>query len=242
MTTLTKIIALAVLSLLMLSCNFDVNFGPGVTGNRNVITKNRTLEGDFKTIEVSRGLDVYLTQSDNESITVEADENLHEIIVTTVEEGVLKIYADENIASSESQKVMVNFKHISKITSTSGSDVYGTNVITEDELELKTTSGSDMELEVNANTITCKATSGSDLKISGKTKKLNAEATSGSDIKAGDLIALSSKVKATSGADITVNTSEELIAKATSGGDIKYYGNPEKVEKNDSASGNIKKQ
>ncbi len=55
-------------------------------------------------------------------------------------------------------------------------------------------------------------------------------------------MAESSEVKATSGADITVNTSKELTARATSGGDVKYYGNPEKVDKSDSSSGSIKQK
>jgi len=99
-----------------------------------------------------------------------------------------------------------------------------------------------MKLDVNTSVLNCKSTSGSDLRLSGKTIKLIAEATSGSDIKAADLMAESSQVKATSGADITVNTSKELTAKATSGGDVKYYGNPEKVDKSDSSSGSVRQQ
>ena len=117
-----------------------------------------------------------------------------------------------------------------------------TNTINADELHLKSTSGSDMTLVVNTQSLNCKSTSGSDLRLSGKTSKLFAEATSGSDIKAADLIAESSQVKATSGADITVNTSKKLTASESSGGDVKYYGNPESVEKNDSPSGSIKQK
>ena len=69
-----------------------------------------------------------------------------------------------------------------------------------------------------------------------------ADASSGSDIKASELMAVSSQVKATSGADITVNTAKELTADANSGGDIKYYGNPDIVNKTDSHSGSISKQ
>ena len=137
---------------------------------------------------------------------------------------------------------MVSFKDVNAITSTSGSDVYSTNTINANHLKLKSTSGSDMKLDVNTSVLECESTSGSDLRLSGKTVKLIAEATSGSDIKASDLKAESSQVKATSGADITVNTSKELTAKASSGGDIKYYGNPEKVEKSDGVSGSIRKQ
>ena len=242
MTTLTKIIVATLLSLSLFSCNFDINYNNGVKGNGNVTTEERSINESFTAIKATEGLNVYLTQSDIEGVTVEADENLQDIIITEVIDGVLKIHTEENIGRSTSKKVMISFKDISIITSTSGSDVYSTNVINTDELKLKTTSGSDMKLEVNTLVLDCKSTSGSDLRLSGTTNKLFAEATSGSDIKAGDLIAESSQVKATSGADITVNTSKKLTAKATSGGDIKYYGNPETVEKSDGVSGSISKR
>lgn len=242
MSTLIKLIIATVLSLTLFSCNFDVNFNSGVKGNGNVITEDRNINKPFTSIKATEGLDVYLTQSNNESITVEADENLHEFILTEIEDGVLKIHTKQNIGRATSKRVNVSFTNISSIISTSGSDVYSTNTIKADRLNLKSTSGSDMKLDVNTSVLHCKSTSGSDLKVSGKTIKLVAEATSGSDIKAADLRAESSEVKATSGADITVNTTKELSARASSGGDVKYYGNPEKVDKSDSASGSIRQQ
>ena len=242
MTTLVKIIVTTLVSLSLFSCNFNMDINSGIKGNGTITTENRTLNQPFTAIKASEGLDVYLTQSAVESVRVETDENLQSIIITEVIDGVLKIHTKENIDSCKSKKVMIHFKTVSNIKATSGSDVYGTNTITAQNLELETTSGSDMTLHVDTNTLTCKATSGSDLKLSGKTNKLLAEATSGSDIKAAELIAQTSDVKATSGADITINTTKELIAKASSGGDIKYYGNPEKVDKNDSSSGSIKQK
>lgn len=243
MTTLTKFIVGLITSLMLFSCHFDIQGGSfGVRGNGEVETIERNVSEDFDAIHVSRGLDVYLTQSSEEGIIVEADENLHDIIITEVKGNTLHIYADENISYSKSRKVKVSFDTIDKITATSGSDVYSTNTISANRLELSTTSGSDMELDVDAETIDCSSTSGSDLRLSGTTDKLYATATSGSDIKASDLIAKICDAKATSGADITIHTSEELLAKATSGGDIKYYGNPEKVSKKDGVSGSIRKQ
>ena len=242
MTTLTKIIVATLLSLFLFSCNFDIRIGSGVKGNGHVIEEDRIIHTPFSMIRASEGLDIYLTQSDKEGITVEADENLHDLIITEVVDGVLKIHCKENIGKATAKKIRVNFKDISKITSTSGSDVYGTNTINAEHLELRSSSGSDMKLEVNTQSLVCESSSGSDLKLSGRTIKLVAEASSGSDIKAGNLIAETSQVKASSGAGITINTSKELVAKASSGGDIKYYGNPESVEKNDSSSGSIRKQ
>ena len=242
MTTLTKFIVGLIVSYLLMSCQFNSNYGFGVNGNGNVQTQERHVNENFDEIKVSRGLDVYLTQSDDVSIKVQADENLHDIIMIEVENNVLRIYADENINHAESKKVMVSFKDISKISSSSGSDVYSTNTITAENLELSSSSGSDMELDIDVHVVDCKSSSGSDMRLSGNTDKLYAEASSGSDIKAKNLNAKISDIKASSGADITVNTSEELYAKASSGGDIKYYGNPEKISKKDGSSGSIRKQ
>ncbi len=240
MTTLVKIIVTTLLGVLLVSCNFDLNFG--VKGDGNVTTTDRELNGEFNAIEVSRGLDVYLTQGDTESIRVQADENLQEIIVVEIENGVLNIYAEENISSAASKKIMVNFKNIDRISTSSGSDVISTTMIKANDLEIYTSSGSDVELEVEVENLICESSSGSDIKLSGSTNTFRAEASSGSDIKAGNLKAVKTKAEANSGADITVNTSEELTASANSGGDIRYYGNPDKVEKNDGPSGSITKR
>ena len=240
MTTLTKIIVTSILSMLMFSCNF--NIGTGVSGNGIVKSTERTLEGDFNTIEVSRGLDVYITQSDSESLKVQADENLHDIIKTIVENNTLKIYANENISYAASKKVFVSFNSISKLSASSGSDMFSTNTITVNDLELSTESGSDMTLDINVQSLRCDSSSGSDLKLTGKTESFYANASSGSDIKAGDLVSTIAEAKASSGSDITLNTTKELTANASSGGDIKYYGNPEKVNKSDNVSGSVNKQ
>ena len=230
------------MSLLFMSCNFDVNFNNGVKGTGNVSTENRNMEGTFTSIKVSHGLDLYLTQGETVALTVEADQNLQELIITEVENGTLKIYADKNIGTAQSKKIMLSFKDISSIKATSGSDVNSINTITANHLKLSTSSGSDMNLDINVETLDCKSTSGSDLVLRGNANALTAHASSGSDIEAHNLKTNSSHVKATSGAGITVNTKKELYAKASSGGDITYYGNPGFIEKSDGVSGRISKQ
>ncbi len=235
MTTIIKVLIASILGLLLTSCNFSF----GVHGNGNVKTIERTVNESFDEIEVSRGLNVYLTQSDSESITVQTDENLHDIIKTEIEGHVLKIYAKESINYSQAQKIMVTFKNLSKIVASSGSDVYSTNTFRTESIQLVTTSGSDMAVDIHAQSIICKTSSGSDLKLSGTTVNFKAEASSGSDINASNLIAETSRVNATSGSDIKVNTSKELYASATSGGDIKYLGKPDIMEKNNGSSGSV---
>ncbi|MDG4716266.1 head GIN domain-containing protein [Winogradskyella marincola] len=240
MSTLVRIVVTSILSIIMLSCDFSLNIGTGIDGNKKVVTQDRNISNNFESIKVSQGLDLYITQSNDVSLSVEADENLHDIIMTDVENGTLRIYTTENIRRAASKKINLSIDNISAIKATSGSDVFSTNTIKTNSLELNCTSGADITLDVKTETLNCYSTSGSDIRVSGTTKSLFAEATSGSDIKASDLIAETSKVKATSGADISVNTSKELTARATSGGDIRYSGNPEKVDKSDNSAGSVR--
>ncbi|SDS87613.1 head GIN domain-containing protein [Winogradskyella sediminis] len=240
MTTLSRIIIISIISFLLLSCNFSMNLGPGVDGNGNVVTEERTISPDFNEIKVSQGLDLYISQSDAVGLSVEADENLQDLIMTDVENSILRIYTTENIRRAQSKKIILSIETISAIKATSGSDVYSSNTISLSNLDLHATSGADITIDVITETLECKSTSGSDINVTGTTTNFMAEATSGSDIDASNLKAEISNVKATSGADISVHTSKELTANATSGGDVKYSGNPKKVNKSDNSAGSVK--
>ena len=242
MTTLVRIVVTSLLSLVLFSCNFDMNWNSGIKGNGNVVMETRDVTESFTTIKASEGLNVYITQGSNEAITVEADENLQELILTDIEEGVLKIHCKKQIGRAAAKKINVTFTALSELKATSGSNVYTTNTITSENLVLKSSSGSNMSVNVNANALTCDSSSGSNIKVSGKTVSLVAEASSGSNIKAGNLKAESSEVSASSGANLTVNTSKALVAKASSGGGVKYFGNPETVDTDKSSGGSINKK
>ena len=226
----------------MLSCNFSMNLNEGVDGNKNVVTEDRNISNTFNAIKISQSLELQITQSKAVAIRVEADENLQDLIMTKVENNVLSIYSTENIRRAASKKIILSLVDLSSIKATSGSDVSSTNTINSTNLDVSATSGALITLDVETKKLDCNSTSGSLITITGKTQNLVASATSGSNIDAKNLNTEISNVKSTSGANISVNTSKELTARATSGGVIKYFGNPEKVDKSDSSAGSIKKQ
>ena len=236
MTTLVKMTVTALLTLLFLSCNFI----PGVKGDGNVITQEREITNSFTRIHASNGLDVILNQDNTESIKVQADENLQEIITTEVENGILKISTTTNIGYAKSKKVMVSFKNLETLKCTSGSDVRGNGTLIFNTVDIDATSGCDVNLLVDAQELSGSATSGADLKLEGSATKVSLKATSGADIDAKNLEANHAIVGVTSGADIKVQATESIELSATSGGDITYYGNPQNVVTSEAVSGSIK--
>lgn len=213
----------------------------GVKGNRNVLTQNRNITSDFDAISVSHGIDVYLTMSNETSLTLEADENLHDLIITEVEDGVLRIYSEKNIWSAKSKKVYLSASDLVKIKATSGADVRSENTISADEFDVRVSSGADVRLRLDVGDLSCSTSSGSDARLTGNAGHFIASSSSGSNIRAKELVVQTCNADVSSGADISVNVTEKLDASASSGGGIKYSGHPKKVESNASSGGSIRK-
>lgn len=237
---ITKTIAILCIATIFTSCGVDM-FNR-INGDRNVVTKQRKANDNFTGIKVSTGIDLYVSQGNSNKITVEADENLHDIIITEVEDGILKVYSDKNIWRAKARKVYVTVVNLNSLKATSGSDVYGEDTIKTDEISISATSGADIRISVDATSVETKSTSGSDIKISGTTTNHVSSATSGASIYAYNLQSKNVLAKATSGADIDVYASEKLDARATSGGDIDFKGNPTQVNKKSSSGGDVSKK
>jgi hypothetical protein len=232
-----KILTLLFVATLFSSCAVDM-FNR-VNGNRNVVTEDRSTKEDFTKIKVSTGLDLYISQGSKNQITVEADENLQEIIRTEVNDGILKIYSKKNIWKAKARKVYVTIKNLEALTATSGADVYTNEALEVNNLNINATSGADIHVSVDANTIETTATSGSNIEVSGASNNHISKATSGASIDAYQLQSKNVTVKVTSGANINVYASESIDAKATSGGDIDFKGSPKKVNKKTSSGGSV---
>lgn len=236
-TSIKKLFSLLFLATLLSSCN--VNMFNSISGNRNVITENRSTKGNFTKIVVSTGLDLYITQGSSNTIAVEADENLQEIIITEIKDGVLKVYSEKNIWKAESRKVHVTIKTLESLTATSGADVYTNGNLKTNNVRFIATSGADIRVSLDANTVETISTSGSDIEVSGIANHHISSATSGSSIDAYDLHSKNVTASVTSGANINVYATESITANATSGGDIDYKGNPKQVNKKSSSGGDI---
>lgn len=235
--SITKIITILFVATIFSSCGVDM-FNR-VNGNRNVVTQDRSVKDDFTKIKVSTGLDLYISQGSRNEITVEADENLQDIIMTEVRDGVLKIYSEKNIWRAKARKIYVTISNLEEITATSGSDVYAKETLKVNDIKISATSGADIRISVDANTVETNSTSGSDIEISGIANNHNSKATSGSSIDGYELRSKNANAKVTSGADINIYASESINAKASSGGDIDFKGNPKKVNKKSSSGGSV---
>src|SRR5450759_4758949 len=153
----------AIIILAISSCT-HAQYWKSVRGHGHVITKERKTDS-FTGIKVSSGIDVYLKQGNNESVSVEADENLHEYILTEVRNGVLNVYSEYNIRDAEKKRVYVTIKEVNSIKTTSAGDVFGESLINSDRLELSASSAGDIKIEVNSKNLDVDISSSGDINL-----------------------------------------------------------------------------
>lgn len=209
--------------------------------------EKRTLPAGFNAIQVSDGIEVFLTQGGEESVAVSAsDQKYMERFKTEVSDGTLKIYYDSKSMvwnSNEKRKLRayVSFKNINQLKASSGSDIRAKSVLKLEALKMHFSSGAQFNGEVNIIQLDVSENSGAEVNVTGTAENLKTDLNSGAMFKGFDLAVNYCDAKASSGAEVRITVNKELAAKANSGGSIKYKGEGVVKDINVNSGGSVKK-
>ena len=238
-------------------------YGMGGSGGNNSSTSSGSASEEvrkvasFSGIQVSSGINVSFTQDAKQKVVVDSDRP--EFVKTEVVGDILKIYIDNNnnrnlkfkklsvtVSAPELSKIAVNsganFNTLNtvksdyfQIAATSGANLKA-DLDTKGKVELSTTSGSNVRLNVNADELEMSATSGSSATLYGKIKETTFDVSSAATVNAQDLETQKSQINASSAANIKVNATENINVTGTSGASVRYRSN-NNVKRNASLSG-----
>lgn len=233
-----------IISLVIFAASFSAAIAQKTVNDPNA--EKRNVSG-YHAIEVSGGIDLYLSQGE-EAVAVSASETKYrDRIKTEVKNGVLKIWYDNknnlNLVwgNNRKMKAYVSFKNLDNLEGSGGSDINVEGAIKVNILSLNVSGGSDFEGKVEANDLKVDASGGSDVKISGMVKKLDIDASGGSDFKGYELTADVCNLQASGGSDVYITVNKELSADTSGGSDVFYKGNGTVREMKSSGSSSIKK-
>jgi len=189
--------------------------------------QKRNVSG-FHAIEVSGGIDLYLSQGEEAVAVSAAKDEYRDKIITEVKDGVLKIYFEsKNVKidwGNRKMKAYVSFKNLDRLEGSGGSDISIDGSIKVSKLEMEISGGSDFDGKVETDELKIHASGGSDVDISGKAARLTIDASGGSDFKGYDLASDICNVEASGGSDVHVTVNKELSANASGGSDVYYKG------------------
>jgi Putative auto-transporter adhesin, head GIN domain len=235
-TIITKFIVATLIALFFTSCNVNRNT---IKGSGTITKENRPVTADFKSIEVAQSIEVLVEQTDKSSILVKADDNLQKHITTTIKDGVLEIKSDVSFNVGDNPKVSVQMPIVEGLKSTSASEIKSKNTLKGEKITVETSSGGEINVVLEFDTISGRSSSGSKIILAGKALKLDAKSSSGSGIDAKNVLVNDVVVAASSGSSVQTHPIVRLDAKASSGADITYTNQPKSITQKADSGGSI---
>ena len=226
-----KSYALVFLTLLVLltSCISSQSWVP-VKGSGESVDKGYNVS-DFQGIEVSGGFDVILVQGNSEAVTLTTQENLFDYITVKVEQGMLKIYTENNIMSTRPMKARISFKSIDKLRVSGGGDVTAETPVQVPELSFELSGGGDITSVINTSRLYGHISGGGDVDIDGIIKDYDFELSGGGDIDS-EISAGTVSCRISGGGNLTVRNREKASLATldiNGGGDMDVEMNAEKM-------------
>jgi hypothetical protein len=249
---------LAITALFLNACGMNMIIGSG-----KLINETREAK-DFEQVVLSVPARLVLTQSENESLEISAEDNLLPYIHTRVENGVLSIYLEPEFTSirpTEEILIRLSAKSISAVT-INGSGNVESEAINAEALTFRINGSGEITVgEIEASRLSATISGAGKMRfdnITAKTTSLHIEGSgkylvAGKSIEAQVSIDGSGRIQAqnleceqvqasiTGAGNISVWASERLTATITGSGDIAYQGQA-KVSKTIIGSGSIRRE
>jgi hypothetical protein len=150
---------LVLLVIISPSCKKDP-FGDCFKSTGKITSEDRTFTGSFNTIEVNDNVNlIYTDDSTNQSIKVEAGNNLLSEITTEIQNNKLILHNNNKCNWVRKFGVPINiYVHahpIIKIIQNGSGNVSGTNTITEDSFNFEGWGAGECNLSINVNNLYC---------------------------------------------------------------------------------------
>jgi hypothetical protein len=234
-----KMLLFSLTVILFTSCHFIT--GRRVRGNGNVRTEQRS-PGSFDGVASHGSFNVYVSTGD-QSVKIEAEDNLLPFIETYVEGSVLHIRTKQNfwLRPNREVKILVSSPDFRTIHSYGSGDIIGQSKITDpSKLELGVNGSADIKMDVDAPEIQAEVNGSGDINLTGTTKSFKSQIRGSGNIKAMNLQSENASVEiyGSGNADVFANT--KLDVQVAGSGDVRYKGNAQ-TSSNINGSGSVKK-
>ena len=220
---------LVIVFLVTSACSIDGLVGLNtVRGSGDLVTEDRSVS-DFDRVSMSGSGDLVITQGDEESLTIETDDNIMPYITSEVKNGTLHLGYDipegKNISPTR-------LTYTLKVKDLTGVEVSGSGSVEAASIDtccldiVLNGSGNTQIDSLNTENLVVEVNGSADVELSGEAADQVIEISGSGKYKAGDLQSESVDIKIDGSSDVTVWATESLVANINGSGSVDYYGKP----------------
>ncbi len=155
-----------------------------IKGTKTVTIAPREIKA-FENLEIDDNIEVFLVKGDNNSMEIEADENLHEIIETSLNAGTLHISTNKKATSFKKLSIKITYtSDLKLVTAKSDVTVNALSDIDLDNVTFKTYDYAKLFLNVKSRVFTLFANDKSKVELNVKSEVASVELSKNANVKA----------------------------------------------------------
>ncbi len=205
-----------------------------IQGSGNVVTEARAVSS-FNRVSLIGSGRVIITQGEEESLTVETDDNLMRYIRTEVKNRTLVLgFADEaknkSIRPTEPIKFNLHAKQIASLDLSGAGDI-NAPLLDTDRLEIMISGAGDASIAwLTADEIVVRISGAGNVKLAGQVVEQDIQINGFGNYRAGNLRTQTTKVKVSGAGNATLWVTGTLDVQISGAGNVEYYGRPSVIQ------------
>lgn len=222
------------------------NLKKEVKGSGKVLQEQREVTS-FEGINVNNAIHVFLSQGNEESVKVEADDNVVPYIQTKVKDRILHITLKgeepiRNFSPKLPMNVYVTIKNLREIEANAAATVEGESAFQVETLELDISSAASLDLEVKGENIDMDISSAANVTLSGQINSMKAEVSGACKLDGTNLETLKANIDMSGASSATLKVKDELEYDVSGASRLTYSGNPRIYKAEITSAGSVKKK
>ena len=226
--------------LVLISLNSSCFLINCVEGEGKIIEKKLKIE-TFNKLSLNGSHKVFLSQGNNQSVMIKAQENIIQLLNQEVSKGKWNIEFEQCVKTDESIEFYVTVVDLKELEIDGSGSIMGKTPIKTEELDLEVNGSGEMILDLfDVKELESEINGSGDLKLSGNAKDHIIEINGSGDVKAFDLKTDQSRIEINGSGDVDIHVSYELEAEINGSGDISYKGSVKNLNTEVNGSGDIK--
>lgn len=240
-----KIYRLSILSacLLLISASLLQAQHKRVTGEGEVVSRAHNV-GTFNEIKSFGSFNINVTDADDHSVKVEAQENVQQYIEVETKGNELHIRHKKgyDIRTDKPVTVNVSAPALRAVHLSGSGNVNSTNQLNgSNDFNIKSSGSGNISLDIETSSLDCSIAGSGNITLKGKTNDLQGKIAGSGNIRAKDLQSAVTSVKISGSGSAEVVATQKLDTKIAGSGDVKYWGDAS-VDSKVMGSGTISKQ
>ncbi|UOQ54591.1 head GIN domain-containing protein [Hymenobacter cellulosivorans] len=232
-------LSLLTLTLGLTACDCDDVFPDKVTGSGPVVTENRTV-ANFSRLDLNVDAEVFLTQGPSQTVRVEAQQNILDVLQTNVSGEKLSIrYGRVNVRRHEPVKVFIVTPSLSDVAVSGSGNVVGQSAWRTDNLDLSLSGSGGIELAVTGTQNLRTDISGSGkVRLAGDARRADVHISGSGAVEGYPLTVQQAEVSLSGSGSTYLTITQALNASISGSGKVYYRGRPS-VTAHTSGSGRV---